>query len=582
MTFRELGLKENILLAIEGLGFEMPTPIQEQAIPMMLATDSDFVGLAQTGTGKTAAYGLPLVQKMIFADPIVQGLVICPTRELCLQVAKDIESFSTSFTQASVVAVYGGVDINRQISKIQKGAHIIVATPGRLVDIIKRKKVKLNQVSVTVLDEADEMLNMGFKEDIDFILSKTPNQKSVWLFSATMPKEVERIAKNYMQDPKRVVVGKQNQGGQNIAHQYFQVKERDRYVAMKRYIDLHPDIFGLVFCRTRRDTQKVADQLMKDGYSAGPLHGDMSQAQRDQVMQQFRNRSIKMLVATDVAARGIDVDDVTHVIHYMLPDETENYTHRSGRTGRAGRNGISLAILNTREGRKIKDIEKISGAKFEKIEVPSPEDVCGSQLNHIIKKLVDVEVKEKEIAPYLIEVIRQFDHLSKEEFLERWLTLEMNQLLSYYKNAGDINAKDDSSKSSGKKSKRKGSSNLDGASDTLFIALGKKDGLNAGGVVRALCDQAGIQSNQIGRIDIKNNFTFVDVNEGIGPSVVQSVGELSFEGNKGSIEMKAGGGKSKGRGRSGGGRGKGRSGGGRSGGGKSHRGKSGRKYQKKY
>lgn len=542
MTFRDLGLKENILLAIEGLGFTMPTPIQQQAIPMMLATDNDFVGLAQTGTGKTAAYGLPMVQKMIFADPIVQGLVICPTRELCLQVAKDLESYSSAYTQSRVVAVYGGVDINKQIKSIQKGAHIIVATPGRLVDLIKRKKVKLDQIRIVALDEADEMLNMGFKEDIDFILSKTPKEKSVWLFSATMPKEVERIAKNYMKDPERIVVGHQNQGSETIDHVYFQVKERDRYYAMKRFIDMHPDIFGLIFCRTRRDTQKVADNLIKDGYNAAPLHGDMSQAQRDQVMGQFRNKNIQMLVATDVAARGIDVDDVTHVINYMLPDEIENYTHRSGRTGRAGRKGVSMAILNTREGNKIKAIEKKSKVSFTKIEVPQAKDICGAQLHHLMKKMVDVEVREKEIAPYLIEVIHQFEHLTKEEILERWLTVEMDQLLQYYKNAGDLNAKAEKGKSdSGRKGGRRASKQYDDdGRETLFIALGKKDGLNAGGVVRALCDQANINSDQIGRIDIKNNFAFVDVEEGLAAPIAKQVKEFSFEGKKGGIEVKKG------------------------------------------
>ena len=381
MTFSELGLRDEVLKSITDLGFEAPTPIQQEAIPYLLKSESDFVGLAQTGTGKTAAFGLPLVNNVQSGTRLPQGLVICPTRELCLQISKDLENYAKYDRDTQVVAVYGGTDIRRQMTQV-KTATIIVATPGRLVDLINRKAIVLQEVQCVVLDEADEMLNMGFKEDIDMILRQTPEKKNVWLFSATMPKEVAMIAKTYMTDPLEVSIGHKNQGNENIEHIYYSVKEKDRYAALKRLIDVNPDIFGLVFCRTRHETQSVAEKLSKDGYNAEPLHGDLSQAQRDNVMKRFRERTLQLLVATDVAARGIDVDNITHVIHYQLPDDIENYTHRSGRTARAGKKGESLVLINTREGYKIRSIEKQIRTDFTQGTIPSAQEICGLQLKN--------------------------------------------------------------------------------------------------------------------------------------------------------------------------------------------------------
>ena len=375
MKFSELGLKDAILSAITELGYEAPTPIQSQSIPYLLENDGDLIGLASTGTGKTAAFGLPLLNKIDVDSRSTQGLIICPTRELCIQITKDLEAYSKNLRGLNVVPVYGGTDIVKQIRQIERGAQIVVATPGRLIDLINRKKIKLGEVEAVILDEADEMLNMGFKEDIDAILEQTPDHKNVWLFSATMPKEVARIAQTYMVDPFEITVGGKNEGNKNIEHHYYVVKERDRFQALKSIIDFNPNIYGLIFCRTRRDTAAVADKLMAGGYNAEPIHGDLSQAQRDRVMEKFRNKTLQILVATDVAARGIDVNDITHVIHYQLPEDVENYTHRSGRTARAGKKGTSIALINTKEGRKISSIEKIIKSKIELRQVPSTNDI---------------------------------------------------------------------------------------------------------------------------------------------------------------------------------------------------------------
>lgn len=566
MTFNDLGLRSQVVKAVTDMGFEQPTPIQQEAIPHLLKSKSDFVGLAQTGTGKTAAFGLPLVNRITESRKYPTGLIICPTRELCLQIAKDVQNYSKYEKASTVEAVYGGADIQRQIKNIKRGVSIIVATPGRLVDLIKRKAIQLNEVEVVVLDEADEMLNMGFKEDLDFILSATPEEKSTWLFSATMPKEVARIGKTYMTDPLEVSIGNKNEGNANIDHIYFSVKERDRYAALKRLIDFNPKIFGLVFCRTRRETQQVAEKLGKEGYSAEALHGDLSQAQRDRVMNLFRNRSIQLLVATDVAARGIDVDDITHVINYNLPDEVENYTHRSGRTARAGNTGESLVLINTREKYKINQIEKIIGQKFTAAEIPGPEAICAVQLESMIDKVKATKVNEEEIAPFIPHILADLEDLSKEEVIKKFVSAEFNRFLDYYKKAGDLNAKasdrggDD--RGSDRRSGRRDRGRTDENKQRFFVSLGEKDGLNPGGLLRVICDATGLKSDTIGRIDIMPAFSFFDADKADTDKILAQVHGADFEGKSMNIEKtadKSKGGGSRGGSRSGGDR---RSGGG--------------------
>ena len=559
MTFSDLGLRSQVVKAVTDMGFEQPTPIQEKAIPHLLQSESDFVGLAQTGTGKTAAFGLPLVHRITSSQRFPKGLIICPTRELCLQITNDLKDYSKYEKSVKTLAVYGGSDIRSQMRSIKDGVAIIVATPGRLCDLIKRKAINLTEVECVVLDEADEMLNMGFKEDLDFILNQTPKEKSTWLFSATMPKEVANIAKNYMTNPLEVTVGNKNQSNENIEHIYFSVKERDRYAALKRLIDFNPKIFGLVFCRTRRETQQVAEKLGKEGYSAEALHGDLSQAQRDRVMNMFRSRSIQLLVATDVAARGIDVDDITHVINYNLPDEVENYTHRSGRTARAGRKGESLVLINTREKYKINQIERKINQKFVFAEIPSAEAICAVQLESMIQKVKDTNVNEKEIEKFIPHILEDFADLSKEEVIKKFVSAEFNRFIDYYNKAGDLNAKlsDKSDAPSGDK-RRSGKGRREGtdANKTrFFVSLGEKDGLNPGGLLRVICDATGLKSDTIGRIDIMPAFSFFDADKTDKAAILSKVSGAEFEGKRMNIEEteqrkpKGGGG----RGRSGGG-----------------------------
>ena len=544
MTFKELGLKDDILSSITAMGFENPTPIQEQAIPYLLENQGDLVGLASTGTGKTASFGLPMIHHTQVSSKNVQGLVICPTRELCLQISRDIESYSNDIKGLKVTAVYGGTDIVKQIKTIERGVHIVVATPGRLVDLIKRKKVNISKIKTVVLDEADEMLNMGFKEDIDSILEVTPDEKSVWLFSATMPKEVARIAKNYMNDPFEITVGGKNETNKNIDHHYYIVKERDRYPALKRIIDYNPEIYGLIFCRTRRDTAAVADKLMKEGYNAEPLHGDLSQAQRDRVMEKFRDKTLQILVATDVAARGIDVDDITHVIHYQLPEDVENYTHRSGRTARAGKKGVSLALTNTREGYKIKSIEKIIKSKFEIQDIPAPDAICEKQLMHLVDKITEVEVNTKGIEKYLPTVMDKLGDFSKEDIITKFVSTEFNRFLNYYAKASNINAKADK-RDRGERD-RNGSRNFrrdkesrtynDAEQQRFFVNLGRKDGFNHGALLRLVCDHTGLSKTNVGKIDILNNFSFFEVEKSNASGIVSSLKGVNFEGKEMNVE----------------------------------------------
>jgi len=523
-TFETLGIDGKILGAIKDMGFENPMPIQEKAIPELLKNDSDYICLAQTGTGKTAAFGLPLAKLIDFSSPKVQAIILCPTRELCIQITGDITNFCKNINGANIVAVYGGASIEGQINQLRRGAQIIVATPGRMVDIINRKKVDLSEIQWSVLDEADEMLNMGFKEDLDTILDKTPPGKRTWLFSATMAQGVADIARNYMHNAKEISVGKKNQGAENISHIYYVVHARDKYLALKRVADFNPDIYGIIFCRTKIETQMVADHLIKDGYSADCIHGDLSQAQRDSVMKKFRGKTIQMLVATDVAARGIDVDDVTHVINYSLPDEAENYTHRSGRTARAGKSGVSIAIINMKEIGKVRFIERIIGKKFMEAKIPTGKEICEKQLFSLIDKSINTPVNEKEIEPYLPKIFSQLEHLSKEDIIKRLISTEFNRFLEYYKNANDI---------SGDKSH---SSSHAGNFRRMFISLGRLDGIDKGQLLNILCTGAEINSGSIGRIDLMNSYSFFEVDAQLTEKMKTAFEQHDYRGRKIKIE----------------------------------------------
>lgn len=513
--FKLLGISDDVVNAVTDLGFENPTPIQEQAIPVLLEGSNDFVGLAQTGTGKTAAFGLPLIELIDFKLNKPQALILCPTRELCLQIASDIKNYSKNISGASVVAVYGGANIMQQLREIRNGVQIVVATPGRMLDIIGRKAIDFTSVKYVVLDEADEMLNMGFQEDINEILSTTPDDKKTWLFSATMPPEVRRIAKNYMDNPTELTMGTKNTGNVNIEHEYYMVRARDKYAALKRIVDFNPEIFAVVFCKTKLDTQDVAEHLIKDGYNADALHGDLSQQQRDKVMQRFRDRNMQLLIATDVAARGIDVNNVTHVINYSLPDEIESYTHRSGRTGRAGKTGISICIINSKEVGKIRQIERIIGKQFTKAELPTGFDVCEKQLFSLIHKVNNVEVNESQIEQYIPRIMDEFGDLSKEDIIKRFASLEFNRFLEYYKNAPDLNASADDRGERGVRGERgergeRGSRSSEGYT-RLFINLGSVDDFTRGDLLSFVCNNGKISGKNVGKIDLKGVYSFFEV-----------------------------------------------------------------------
>ncbi len=531
-TFETLGLPKPVLKAISELGFENPTPIQEKVIPILLEGSKDIVALAQTGTGKTAGFGLPMVSLVDFQSRTTQALILAPTRELCMQITSDIKNFSKHIQGSNVVAVYGGASIMNQIYDLKRGAQIIVATPGRMVDIIGRNKVDLSGIKFVVLDEADEMLNMGFQEDLDDILSKTPKEKNTWLFSATMPDEVLRISRKYMNQPVEITVGNKNQGNDNIEHVFYVTHERDRYAVLKRIADFHPDIFGLVFCRTKIETQKVADSLIKDGYNADALHGDMSQAQRDHVMKRFRNRTLQMLVATDVAARGIDVNDITHVIHYQLPDEIENYTHRSGRTARAGKKGISIAIINTRDLGKIRTLEHLTKKKFSQADIPSGYDICEKQLFWLVKKVHDTHVNEQSIESYLPKVYEELSSLSKEEIIKRVVSVEFNRFLDYYKNAPDLNASAVGSRDGREREPRGPREGM----VRLFVSLGMMDNLNRDTMKEFLTTTANMDKDVITWIDVKNSFSFIEVKTETSEAFMNAFKGQEFKGRPIRIE----------------------------------------------
>lgn len=520
--FIELGIRHDIVNALTDLGFEKPTSIQEQAVPVLLEGSNDFVGLAQTGTGKTAAFGLPLLEILDFSQNHPQALILCPTRELCLQIANDIKKYAKNLRDVNVVAVYGGANISDQLRQIRRGVQIVVATPGRMLDILNRKAIDFSNVKYAVLDEADEMLNMGFQEDINDILSTTPQEKKTWLFSATMPAEVRRIAKKYMTDPVEMTVGTKNTGNANIEHEYYIVRAADKFAAFKRIVDFNPDIFGIVFCRTKIETQDIAEALIKAGYNANALHGDLSQQQRDKVMKSFRDRTLQMLIATDVAARGIDVDDVTHVINYSLPDEIENYTHRSGRTARAGKKGISISIINVKEIGKIRRMEKIIGKSFVKCEVPSGFDVCEKQLFGMVHNVQNVSVKEEHIAPYLPRIMEEFDALSKEEVIKRFVSLEFDRFLDSYKGAKDLNVdassvRVDSRGERGERRERSGRSDsgAEPGYTRLFVNVGSVDDFTRGDLLGYICETTQISGKSVGKIDLKGVFSFFEVEDAV-------------------------------------------------------------------
>ena len=537
--FITLGIRHDIVNAITELGFENPTPIQEQAIPVLLSGSNDFVGLAQTGTGKTAAFGLPLLELLDFEENYPQALILCPTRELCLQITNDVNNYAKNVKNVNVVAVYGGANISDQLRQIKRGVQIVVATPGRMLDIINRKAIDFSKVGFVVLDEADEMLNMGFQEDIDSILSTTPEDKKTWLFSATMPSEVRRIAKKYMTDPFELTMGTKNTGNVNIEHEYYVVRARDKYAAFKRIVDFNPEIFGIVFCRTKIETQEIAESLIKDGYNADALHGDLSQQQRDKVMKRYRERSLQLLIATDVAARGIDVNDVTHVINYSLPDEIENYTHRSGRTARAGKTGVSIAIINSKEFGKIRQIERGIGKQFTKAEIPNGFDVCEKQLFALVHKVHNVEVNEEQIEQYIPRIMDEFKDLEKEEIIKRFASLEFNRFLEYYKNAPDLNASADdrSSDRSGDRGDRTFKSSVSAGYTRLFMNLGSVDDFTRGDMLGFICNNSKISGKSIGKIDLKGVFTFFEVENAFVDQVTQGFKTVDYQGRSVRIEL---------------------------------------------
>lgn len=537
--FIELGIRHDIVNAISELGFENPTPIQEQSIPVLLTGSNDFVGLAQTGTGKTAAFGLPLLELLDFEENYPQALILCPTRELCLQITNDIKNYAKKMGNVNVVAVYGGANISDQLRQIKRGVQIVVATPGRMLDIINRKAIDFSKVKYVVLDEADEMLNMGFQEDIDSILSTTPTEKKTWLFSATMPTEVRRIAKKYMTDPFELTMGEKNTGNVNIEHEYYIVRARDKYAAFKRIVDFNPEIFGIVFCRTKIETQEIAEALIKDGYNADSLHGDLSQQQRDKVMKRYRDRNLQLLIATDVAARGIDVNDVTHVINYSLPDEVENYTHRSGRTARAGKTGVSISIINAKELGKIRQIERGLGKRFVKAEIPTGFDVCEKQLFSIVHKVHNVQVNEQQIEQYIPRIMEEFKEMSKEEFIKRFASIEFNRFLDYYKNAPDLNAPLEEGRRFERNDDRSVDRNNGAKSDytRLFINLGSVDEFNRGDLLGYICNQSKISGRSVGKIDVKGVYSFFEVPHADVEKVTIAFKDADYKGRPVRIEL---------------------------------------------
>ena len=534
-AFKDLGLEDYLLKAIADIGFETPSEVQEKAIPILLERETDMVSLAQTGTGKTAAFGFPMLQKIDVKSRTTQGLILSPTRELCLQITNEMINYGKYMPGLNVTAIYGGASITDQARQIKRGSQIIVATPGRMKDMIGRGLVDISKIEYCVLDEADEMLNMGFYEDITEILSHTPKDKSTWLFSATMPKEVSTIAKKFMHTPVEITVGTRNTGTENVSHEYYLVNARDRYNALKRLADANPDIFSLIFCRTKRDTQKVAEQLIEDGYNAAAIHGDLSQGQRDMVMKSFRNHQIQMLVATDVASRGIDVDEITHVINYQLPDEIETYTHRSGRTGRAGKKGVSIVIVSKSEVRKIKAIEKIIQRQFVAKEIPSGMEICEVQLFHLANTIKKTEINE-EINPYLPNITEVLEEFTKEELIKKVFSVEFTRFFNYYKDSKDLNISEKGSFSEGSED-----------STRYFINIGGKDDFDWMSLKDFLRDLLQLGRDDVYKVDVKDSFSFFNTDSKHQDAVLEIFKDFKLEGRQINIEISKDTGRSGGR-----------------------------------
>jgi ATP-dependent RNA helicase DeaD len=540
-AFEALGLNEQLVQAITEMGFETPTPIQEKAIPVLLSGTTDFVGLAQTGTGKTAAFGLPLLHLIDVSQKHPQALIVCPTRELCLQICNDLMNFKKHVRGLNVEPVYGGASIVMQIRELRKGVQIVVATPGRLIDLIERKAIDLQKVKYVVLDEADEMLNMGFRDDIDFVLKNTILRESIWLFSATMPTAVKAISRNFMTNPIEVTMGKKNTANVNIDHQYFITPAHSRYDTLKRLVDFNPGMYGVIFTRTKADAQEVAERLVKEGYDIEALHGDLTQQQRDKVMGRFRAKSIQLLIATDVAARGIDVDGITHVINYELPDDIEVYTHRSGRTARAGKSGICITICHSREAYKIRSIEKMVNAQFHRLDIPSGKDVCRKQFFHFMDKLMLADISNGEYETYLPDLQEKFADVSKDDVLKRVAALEFNHFLKYYQNSDDLNTKTDSRErrdtgrdrdagSFERKERSTFTRTVDNGFSRLFINLGTKDGFYKASFLQFILDESNLNKEVLGKIDIREMNAWVEVDKAAAGKMIKSMDGKKYNG----------------------------------------------------
>jgi ATP-dependent RNA helicase DeaD len=555
ITFEELGLDSRLIQATDALGYTTPTPIQEKAIPILLNGQKDFVGLAQTGTGKTAAFSLPLLHLLDVEKKYPQALVVCPTRELCMQIVNEIELFKKFIPNMHVVAVYGGASIGLQIRDLRRGVQIVVATPGRLIDLIERKAIDLANIHYIVLDEADEMLNMGFRDDIEFILQNTPQKESTWLFSATMPDAVRQVSKRYMTKPEEVTVGKKNAGANNIDHQYYVTASQLRYETLKRIVDFNPGIYGIIFTRTKADAQDITEKLIREGYDVDALHGDLTQIQRDKVMGQFREKSLQLLVATDVAARGIDVNNITHVINYELPDDLEVYTHRSGRTGRAGKSGISISITHSRESFKLKQVEKLLQVKMNKVEIPSGKDVCRKQFYYFMDRILSADVSHGDYEAFVPMIEEKFADISKEDIVKRFAALEFDRFLKYYENAADLNVRERERESrfgkttttareyasAGGAERGRGvrpafgggaSSTSTGEFTRLFINVGIKDGFYKASFLQFILDMSDLRKDVLGRIDLKEMNSWVEVDKSSAAKMVKAIDGKTFKGRK--------------------------------------------------
>jgi len=556
-TFEEIGIEERLVKAVTDLGFVNPTTIQEKAIPVLLSGTTDFIGLAQTGTGKTAAFGLPLLDLIDASAKHPQALVVCPTRELCLQIVSEIELFKKYMPAVHVVAVYGGTAIGMQIRDLKRGVQIVVATPGRLIDLIERKAINLEQIQYVVLDEADEMLNMGFQDDIEFILKNTPKRESTWLFSATMPAEIRRVSKRYMKDPVEVTVGQMNTANKNIDHQYYVASAQHRYDTLKRLIDFNPGMYGIIFTRTKADAQNIAEKLTREGYDIDALHGDLTQAQRDKVMGDFRERQLQLLIATDVAARGIDVKDITHVINFELPDDIEVYTHRSGRTGRAGNTGICMSIVHSREIGRLKQIERMVKVPFHKLEIPGGKDVCRKQFFHFMDKLLQTDISHGSYETYVAMLEEKFADVTKEDVLKRMAAMEFDRFLKYYENAEDLNVRErsprdreripigsargegrDFNRSTGNRDFSRGRESFGGNGGDymrLFVNLGTKDGFYKASFLQFILDMSELKKEVLGRIDMKEMNSWVEVDRGAANQMIRAIDGKKYKGR--SIRM---------------------------------------------